>query len=175
MKPFFLILVLLPAFSLADEDIKIDKDALNEKLKDKGVTVDSIEKVTAVEEENHVLVLTDDNFDDVINANEFILVEFYAPWCGHCKKLVPTYDELGEKMADEEVEIVKMDATANDVPAGFNVRGFPTLFWYPKDTKKAVSYDGGRELDDFVKYIAEKATDELKGFDRKGKAKKSEL
>merc|ERR1712223_39910 len=125
---------------------------------------------------NDVKVAVAKNFDELVTKSEKdVLVEFYAPWCGYCKKLTPIYDELGEKMADEEVEIVKMDATANDVPAGFNVRGFPTLFWYPKDTKKAVSYDGGRELDDFVKYIAEKATDELKGFDRKGKAKKSEL
>ncbi len=116
------------------------------------------------------------NFDELVNKNsKDVLIEFYAPWCGHCKKLAPVFDELGEKMADEEVEIVKMDATANDVPAGFDVRGFPTLFWLPKDSKKAVAYNGGREVDDFVKYIAEKATDELKGFDRKGKAKKSEL
>lgn len=35
-------------------------------------------------------------------------------------------------MADEDVDIIKMDATANDVPASFNVRGFPTLYWKPK-------------------------------------------
>lgn len=35
-------------------------------------------------------------------------------------------------MKDENVAIVKMDATANDVPGDFNVRGFPTLFWKPK-------------------------------------------
>jgi protein disulfide isomerase family A protein 3 len=51
-------------------------------------------------------------------AVQDVLVEFYAPWCGHCKKLTPIYDELGAKMADEDVEIVKMDATANDVPQG---------------------------------------------------------
>ena len=64
------------------------------------------------------------NFDDLVtNSEKDVLIEFYAPWCGHCKKLAPVYDELGEKMADENVEIVKMDATANDVPAGFDVRG----------------------------------------------------
>merc|ERR1719500_1870195 len=63
------------------------------------------------------------------------------------KKLTPIYDELGEKMAEEDVEIVKMDATANDVPPEFDVKGFPTLFWLPKGTKKPVSYNGGRELD----------------------------
>merc|ERR1712025_1462608 len=64
--------------------------------------------------------------------SEDVLVEFYAPWCGHCKKLTPVFEELGEKMANEDVEIVKMDATANDVPPQFDVKGFPTLYWLPK-------------------------------------------
>merc|ERR1712130_1011863 len=85
------------------------------------------------------------------------------------------FDELGEKMANEDVEIVKMDATANDVPPQFDVKGFPTLYWLPKGSKKVTSYNGGREIDDFIKYIAENASDELKGYDRKGKAKKAEL
>ena len=54
-------------------------------------------------------------------------------------------------------------------------QGFPTLFWLPKGTKKPVSYNGGRELDDFIKYIAENASDELKGYSRKGKEKTVEL
>jgi len=116
------------------------------------------------------------NFEELVTKSEKdVLVEFYAPWCGHCKKLTPIYDELGEKMAEENVEIVKMDATANDVPPEFDVKGFPTLYWLPKGTKKPVSYNGGRELDDFIKYIAENASDELKGYNRKGKEKKVEL
>ena len=128
------------------------------------------------EQDGPVKVAVAKNFDDLVNKNDKdILIEFYAPWCGHCKKLAPTFDELGEKLAGENVDIIKMDATANDVPAGFDVRGFPTLFWLPSDSKTPVAYNGGRELDDFVKYIAEKATKELNGFDRKGNAKKTEL
>merc|ERR1712004_752269 len=123
-----------------------------------------------------VKVVTAKTFNEIVNDPEKdVLIEFYAPWCGHCKSLAPKYDELGEKMAGENVDIVKMDATANDVPAGFDVRGFPTLFWLPSDSKKPVAYNGGREVEDFVKYIAEKATKELNGFDRKGNAKKTEL
>ncbi|XP_055917609.1 protein disulfide-isomerase A3 [Eupeodes corollae] len=117
------------------------------------------------------------NFDElVINNNKDTLIEFYAPWCGHCKKLTPIYEELADKLQGEEVAIVKMDATANDVPPTFNVRGFPTLFWLPKDAKdKPVSYNEGREVNDFIKYIAKHATTELKAYDRSGKPKKTEL
>ena len=46
---------------------------------------------------------------------------------------MPVFEELSEKTVDEEVEIVKMDATANNVPLQFNVNVFPSLFWLPKD------------------------------------------
>lgn len=124
--------------------------------------------------EGGVTIAVGKNFDDVVlNSGKDALIEFYAPWCGHCKKLTPIYDELGEKLKDEDVSIIKMDATANDVPELFEVRGFPTLFWLPKDSKKPEKYEGGREVDDFIKYIAKHATNELKGYDRDGKPKES--
>lgn len=76
-------------------------------------------------------------------------------------------------MKDEDVQIVKMDATANDVPELFEVRGFPTLYWLPKGSKKPVKYESGREVDDFIKFIAKEATNELKGYDRSGKEKEA--
>merc|ERR1712038_211453 len=128
------------------------------------------------ESQGNVKVAVAKNFDELIfNSGKDALIEFYAPWCGHCKSLAPKYDELGEKMAEEDVEIVKMDATANDVPPAYSVSGFPTLYWLPSDSKTPEAYQGGREVDDFVKYIAKEASEELKGFDRKGKAKKTEL
>lgn len=130
-------------------------------------------------QEGYVKVAVAKNFEEVVLENgRDALVEFYAPWCGHCKKLAPIYDELAEKLKDEDIDIVKLDATTNDVPDGYNVRGFPTLYWVPKNSKDAPErYDGGRELDDFVKYVAQHATNELKGFDRDGNPKfeKTEL
>lgn len=133
-------------------------------------------KSEAIPEDNSgpVKVAVAKNFDEVVTNNgKDTLVEFYAPWCGHCKKLAPIYDELGEKLKDEDVAIVKMDAAANDVPSDYEVRGFPTLYWVPKDSKSSpVRYEGGREVNDFIKYIAKHATSELKGYDRNGNPKK---
>ncbi|XP_001599732.2 protein disulfide-isomerase A3 [Nasonia vitripennis] len=140
-------------------------------------SLEPYQKSEPIPEDNSgsVKVAVAKNFDEVVTNNgKDTLIEFYAPWCGHCKKLAPIFDELGDKLVDEDVEIVKFDATANDVPQPYEVRGFPTLFWVPKDSKDSpVKYEGGRDLDDFVKYIAKHATNPLKGYDRSGKPTKA--
>merc|ERR1711879_245075 len=118
-----------------------------------------------------VKVLVGKNFADVaLNKDKHVLVEFYAPWCGHCKKLVPVYDELGEKYKDsEDIVIAKMDSTANEVE-GVNIRGFPTIKLFKKGDNEEVDYDGARDLDGFVKFLDK--LDEKKEDDA---AKKDEL
>ncbi|XP_072939939.1 protein disulfide-isomerase A3 [Epargyreus clarus] len=125
-----------------------------------------------------VKVAVGKNFGQLVtDSGRDALIEFYAPWCGHCQKLAPVWDELGEKLKNEAVDIVKIDATANDWPKSlYDVSGFPTIYWKPKDSSKKPSrYNGGRGLEDFLKYVAEQASSELKGWDRKGNAKKDEL
>lgn len=124
------------------------------------------------QEEGKPTVLVAKNFNEFVNDEKDALLEFYAPWCGHCKKLAPIYDELAEKLQGEDVVIGKMDATANDVSPDFEVRGFPTLFWKPAG-KPAIKYEGGRELDDFIKYIAKHSTNELNKYTRSGKKRKA--
>ncbi|GMT00223.1 hypothetical protein PENTCL1PPCAC_22397 [Pristionchus entomophagus] len=130
-------------------------------------------------EQGDLKVLVAKNYKELIlDSDKDALIEFYAPWCGHCKTLAPKYEELATKLANEDVIIAKMDATANDVPPMFEVKGFPTLFWLPKgDRKNPVPYNAGREVKDLMNFVAKHSTDGLKGYDRSGKKikKKSEL
>jgi len=67
-----------------------------------------------------------------------------------------------------------MDATENDVPPQYDVKGFPTIYFVPKNDKDSPRrYDGGREVNDFIKYLAKESTDPLTGYDRSGSKKKA--
>ncbi|XP_030637800.1 protein disulfide isomerase family A, member 7 [Chanos chanos] len=111
-----------------------------------------------------VKVVVADTFEEIVNnPDKDVLVEFYAPWCGHCKNLEPKYAELGEKLSgDPHIVIAKMDATANDVPPNYDVQGFPTIYFVPSGQKdQPRRYDGGREVSDFINYLKREATHPL--------------
>lgn len=100
--------------------------------------------------------LTAKTFEDEV-AGKPALLEFYAPWCGHCKSLAPIWEKLAKKLEDEDVVIAKMDATANDTPVGYEVQGFPTIF-FKSASGSIEKYNGGRELADFLKFLGDKVS-----------------
>ncbi|KAI1753455.1 thioredoxin-like protein [Xylaria castorea] len=107
-----------------------------------------------------VLDLIPSNFDDVVlKSGKPTLVEFFAPWCGHCKNLAPVYEELGQAFASsKDVQIAKVDADAEKaLGKRFGIQGFPTLKWFDGKSDKPVDYSGGRDLESLTKFITEKA------------------
>ncbi|CAN6336363.1 unnamed protein product [Urochloa humidicola] len=114
-------------------------------------------KIAAVP--SSVVVLTPETFDSIVlDETKDVLVEFYAPWCGHCKHLAPVYEKLASVFKqDDGVVIANLDADKHaDLAEKYGVSGFPTLKFFPKGNKAGEDYDGGRDLDDFVKFINEK-------------------
>jgi len=107
-----------------------------------------------------VVVLTPDNFDSVVlDATKEVFVEFYAPWCGHCKRLTPIWEKLSAVFKnDKDVVIASLDADAHkDLGSRYGVTGFPTLIHFSKSDKSGDRYSGGRELPDLVSHVNTKA------------------
>jgi protein disulfide isomerase family A protein 3 len=105
-------------------------------------------------------------FDEIVNdAEKDVLIEFYAPWCGHCKSLAPKYEELGKKLKSvPTVTIAKLDATANDFDRSrFEVSGYPTIYFVPAQANaKPLKYEGDREVDAMYKFVKKNAKKSFK-------------
>lgn len=130
------------------EDFKNDK--LNPFLKSAEIPADNSDPVKIIVGKTfHSMVL--DNDKDV-------LIKYYAPWCGHCKKLAPIWEQLATELKDvPNLVIGKFDATANEVE-GLEIRGYPTLKFYPAGSKpEGIDYEGDRGVEDFKNWLKEKS------------------
>lgn len=108
-----------------------------------------------------VKVVVGKSFEKIVqDPTKDVFIEFYAPWCGHCKNLEPIYKELAKKLKkDKNLVIAKIDATANDAPSNYDTSGFPTIYFAAADNKEnPLKYEGGRELEDMEKFLEEHAT-----------------
>ncbi len=75
------------------------------------------------------IALTKDNFEQVVNGNDMVLVDFWAPWCGPCKGFAPVFEASSEKHADIVFGKVNTDEE-QDLAASFNIRSIPTLMLF---------------------------------------------
>ena len=105
---------------------------------------------------SNVIQLDSSNFSEkVYNNDDVMLVAFAAPWCGHCKQLLPEWEEAANKLSGTGASLGWVDATMNESLAQeYQVQGFPTIKVFPggkgKSSLSAIDYDGGRQADQIV-------------------------
>ena len=94
---------------------------------------------------------------NVIDTQKDVLVEFYAPWCGHCQQLKPIYEEVAKAFDDVgHIMIAKLNADKHEIP-GVEIEGFPTIKLFKKGNKKnPIEYEGmGRSTAEIIKFLEE--------------------
>jgi protein disulfide-isomerase A6 len=114
---------------------------------------------------SNVIDLTPSNFDSLILSGKPGLVEFYAPWCGHCKKLAPTWEELADSYAasSKSVTIGKVDGDAHkELSTKYGITGFPTIKWFDGSDALPEDYTGGRGLEQLQEYVSERSGAKVK-------------
>ncbi|XP_063837294.1 protein disulfide-isomerase A5 isoform X1 [Ostrinia nubilalis] len=106
-------------------------------------------------ENSDVIHLSGENFDSILGKAENALVVFYAPWCGHCKKIKPEFEKAATRVKTEKINgiLAAVDATKHaDLASRFGVRGYPTLKYFSKGEYK---FDAGhaRQEEQIISFI----------------------
>jgi len=152
---------------------QVIEDVLAGKIKGKPFKSDELPK-----QQKRVQKVVANTFaETVLDETKHVLVEFYSPYCEHCKALIPIYNELASRAReDPNILITKMDATTNSLPKPFQSRGFPTIYLVPKgQNSRPIKFEGNRTVDVLIDFIQTNTIDTIKFIEPEEKyLKKSE-
>ncbi|XP_053551046.1 protein disulfide-isomerase A2 [Bombina bombina] len=156
MRWLHLLLFCLTVLNTRAEEQDLNKNAASAEISDTTSEEKAADSDEILEEEN-ILVLNEKNFDKALSTYKFLLVEFYAPWCGHCQALAPDYAKAAEILKNQtsEVRLAKVDSTVEtNLSTEFGVNGYPTLKFFKDGNRTGhIDYGGRRETDGFVKWL----------------------
>ena len=110
-------------------------------------------------ENSDVLILTSKTFDEELKKNKFMMVKFYAPWCGHCRHLAPIWEDFATaaKKDAKPYRVAKLNADAErEFARKFGIRGYPTVM-FVQEGKEPVKFTGARTVEEFTKFADEKS------------------
>ncbi|KAF9419772.1 hypothetical protein HW555_003771, partial [Spodoptera exigua] len=106
-------------------------------------------------EDSDVVHLTVANFDETLSNVKNALVVFYAPWCGHCKRIKPEFEKAAKRIKSEKIDgiLAAVDATKQpDLASRFGVKGYPTLKYFSKGEYK-FDASHARQEDQIISFI----------------------
>jgi len=117
-------------------------------------TTNRFQETTMAEPTEHHIAVTDDSFEqDVLQATGPVLVDFWADWCGPCKMIAPTLEEIGAEFAGK-LTVAKVNIDENPMtPNKYAVRGIPTLILF-KDGKPAAQQVGALPKSQLKSWVA---------------------
>lgn len=140
-------------------------DAALKAAKEKAYDALGKKSSSSSSDKSDVITLTDSNFKElVLDSEDLWLVEFYAPWCGHCKNLEPHWAKAATELKGK-VKVGALDATVHQVMASrYQVQGYPTIKMFPSGKKTSDSvedYNGGRTSSDIVTWALDKLAENV--------------
>jgi len=153
-----------------DQDKAVEPEAISALVADfvDGKLIPKLKSQPIPETQNEsVFTVVGQQFEEVVlDDSKDVFIEFYATWCGHCKRLKPIWDSLGDHFAHvkDQIVIAKLEAQENDLPSSvpFRIGGFPTLKFKAAGSREFIDFDGDRALESLIAFVEEHAKNDLK-------------
>ncbi|KAJ9454403.1 Protein disulfide-isomerase-like protein EhSep2 [Diplonema papillatum] len=98
--------------------------------------------------------LTSQNFEEVAHSGKVVVVLFYAPWCGRCKRRMPDWSELAETVSQSEVTVARIDCTVEEEACTkYGVSAYPAIKYWATGSSLPGDYDGSPSVDGLQNFV----------------------